>query len=284
MAIKYQCVSCGLALELPKSGAGKISCSNCHYTFEYAPAYLKYSFDKYLFEKFGKRYLLNKVLNNNAYLGYLFLAEGSLSCRGREDVTNFRQFITTHIHSGALLDVGCGLLEVPGYLDFEEKGGFEFFGIDPIDDRSFFGSRVVGCSELMPFADEQFDAVIFATSLDHVCSTRASIKEAARVLVQGGKLLVWMAEPPQPPSLLRRLRLRVGSVKRGLLKGYREDKFTIYPNWTVLYRPSGAVDPFHNVYEDPGRIISLVGRQGMEHVETLCHNKMQVFLCFCKKR
>jgi ubiquinone/menaquinone biosynthesis C-methylase UbiE len=108
------------------------------------------------------------------------------------------KFILSHIDSGRLLDVGCGLLEVPGYLDFEDKSKFEFFGIDPIEDRSFRGIRIVGCSEFMPFEDEQFDVLIFATSLDHVCSLGYTISESYRILVDGGKVMIWMSDHVTP--------------------------------------------------------------------------------------
>lgn len=96
------------------------------------------------------------MLNNNAYLGYIFLPEASLSFTGRDDVRNFRSYIQPYLSSGILLDVGCGILTLPGYLDFEDKLKFEFYGIDPIDNKSFSGMRIVGCSEFMPFDDRQF--------------------------------------------------------------------------------------------------------------------------------
>jgi len=282
MTIKYQCVSCGVALEFPKPGAGVIGCSHCGYSYEYAPDYIKYDFDSLLFGKFKKQYLLNKVLNNNAYLSYLFLKEGSISLPERQEVKNFKNFILSHVQSGALLDIGCGLMGVPGYLDFQTQGSFELAGIDPIDDKSFKGLRVVGCSEFMPFADAEFDAVIFATSLDHTCSMRYSIREAYRVLAPGGKVLVWMSDPPAL-KLVDRIRSALYTVAGTLKKGYRMDRFYIHPNWTVFYKPPGAADPFHRIIENPKMILGLMMEEQFAHIETSYISNLEVFLCLSKK-
>jgi hypothetical protein len=266
---------------VPTMGSGVITCPSCNSLYNYAPNYLSYEFDALLFKYFRKQYLLNKVLNNNAYLSYLFLREGSLSLPERTDVIHFRNFILSHIKSGRLLDVGCGVLAIPGYLDFEEKSHFELFGIDPIKDQSFEGMRIVGCSEFMPFGDEQFDALTFATSLDHVCSLEWSIRESSRILVEGGKLIIWMSD--HGTTCLSRGRSWLRSKLFNLKKGYRTDKFVTYPNGMVLYRPHGAVDPFHAFLETPAAVGSLVGNN-LRLINSVYNNRDEVFLCFSKER
>jgi len=279
--MQYRCASCRQSIDVLKMGAGLITCRSCNFQYKYAPRYLGYDFDSLLFKRFGKKYLLNKVLNNNAYLSYLFLKEGSISLPQRQDVIHFREFILSHINSGRLLDVGCGLLEVPGYLDFEDKSKFEFFGIDPIEDRSFRGMRIVGCSEFMPFEDEQFDALIFATSLDHVCSLEYTISESYRILVDGGKVLIWMSDHQK--SLLGWSRSWLRRKLINLKKGYRTDKFVTYPSRIVLYRPHGAVDPFHAFLERPRAVISLMGNK-FRLIDNVSNNWDEVFLCFSKTK
>jgi SAM-dependent methyltransferase len=279
--MQYRCASCRQSIDVPKMGAGLITCRSCNHQYNYALNYLCYDFDSLLFKRFGKQYLLNKVLNNNAYLSYLFLKEASISLPQRQDVIHFRKFILSHVNSGRLLDVGCGLLEVPGYLDFEDKSKFEFFGIDPVEDRSFRGMRIVGCSEFMPFEDEQFDALIFATSLDHVCSLEYTISESYRILVHGGKVLIWMSDHRQ--SLLRWSRSWLGTKLMNVKKGYRTDKFVTYPNRIVFYRPHGAVDPFHAFLETPRAVISLMGNK-FRLSDSVSNNRDEVFLCFSKTR
>lgn len=278
--MKYRCVKCHSNFSLPAEGAGSIACERCSFPYQYEKNYLKYEFDSILFEAYKEKYLLNKVLNNNGYLSYLFLADGSLSLSERDDVKNFRSYIQSYLLAGTILDVGCGIIPVPGYLDFEDKQKFEFYGLDPIDDKSFLGVRIVGCAELMPFGDGQFDALVLATTLDHVCSLEKSIGECYRVLNNGGRLFVWMSDRSHLP--VNRLKRWWEYKKINSLKGYRSDKFFVYPNWTVLYVPDGAVDPFHSFNEDPKKIITLMKAQGFEHNNMAYHNFNEVFLFFTK--
>jgi len=100
-----------------------------------------------------------------------------------------------------LLEVGCG---AGANIWYFAKEGFSFAGIDgstsaiaqattrldlEVPDWKVSGSLYIGEIEILPFQDQQFDAVI-----DHECvycnSTKSSIriyKEMARVLKVGGK-------------------------------------------------------------------------------------------------
>jgi len=291
----YKCVQCGAILIIPQTGEGDLACSDCGFVYTYSNNYLKYNFDRLLFKQFKKKYLLNKVLNNNGFLGYHFLREGSLSLSERKDVLDFKEYILSQVPRGKILDVGCGILDLPGYLDFEKKDGFEFYGIDPIDDKSFRGVRITGCAEFMPFQDNFFDALIFATSLDHICSTKRTILEAYRVLSEKGKIIIWMAD--QSVTWTDRLRTKVISLRNNMRKPcspwvdvfkiapstfVRVNDFAIYPNLTVLYIPKGAVDPFHASYESPRRIISIMKRANFILHDKQYHHRNEVFLCFRK--
>jgi SAM-dependent methyltransferase len=278
---------------VPIGGSGVIPCTGCGFQYQYAPKYLMYDSDILLFREFKNKYLLNRVLNNNAYLSYQFLREASLSLGDRQDVRNFKAYILSHVTSGKLLDVGCGVLEVPGYLDFEDKSKFEFFGIDPIDDRSFRGMRVVGCGEFMPFQDEEFDVITFATSLDHVCSLQYTIRESSRILKKGGKVIVWMSDRSESPMdkairwtrwLLREVSQLFVSDRFVFDSTYPLNfgRFVVYPNHTVLYVPKGAVDPFHTYLENPREIIATMKRFRLRHIDTVSHNRDETFLCFIK--
>lgn len=106
------------------------------------------------------------------------------------------------------------------------------------------------------FDDRQFDLVVPATTLNHVCSIEKSIGESYRVLRNGDKVLIWMGDGSHLSA--NRLKRWWEYKKPNSLKGYRSDKYFVYPNWTVLYVPDGAVDPFHSFNEDPKKIASLV--------------------------
>jgi SAM-dependent methyltransferase len=278
--MKYKCVRCETILDIPKTGSGVSVCTNCNHKYEYANNYLRYEFDDLLFRDFKGDYLLYKVLHNNGYLGYKFLPEGSLSLPGREDAGRFSEYIEDHISYGTVLDIGCGILELPSYLDFRDRTRFSLFGIDPIDDRSFVGIRIVGCSEYMPFQDGEFDAVILATSLDHVCSIDKTIRECSRILSSNGKVLIWMGDRSE--SYLQRGKNWLRRKLVNLKSGYRADKFVIYPNGTVFYVPHGAVDPFHAFRETPKDIVTLLERRSFRNDDMSYNNKNEIFLCFSK--
>lgn len=293
--IDYRCVQCGVTVTIPSAKEGTVECTNCGFAYRYGKNYLTYGYDKLLLQQFKKKYLLYKALHNNACLAYYTIQEGSLSLPNRDDVNRFKSFILSQIDRGKILDVGCGILNCPGYLDFKEKEGFEFYGIDPIDNRNFCGVRVTGCAEFMPFQDDFFDALIFATSLDHMCSLEATISECYRVLSKGGKLIIWMADPSI--SLNERVKTKVLGWIRNLKKtslswidvsqltpgtNNRVDRFFIYSNYSVFYIPNGAVDPFHASHESPQRIVTLMKKVNFVFLNRQDKDKNEVFLSFKK--
>lgn len=289
----YQCASCSAALRLPHE-AGVIACEQCGAKYDAAPDFLSYDFDTLLYKRFKKQYLLNKALNNNGLISYQMLPEGSVSLADRPDVKEFRNYIAANVKGGTVLDIGCGVLPVPGYLAFPNKGDYQLVGIDPINDKSFAGTRIVGCSEFTPFGDSTFDALVFATSLDHVCSLRQTMKESYRILKRGGKVVIWMSD--RHVSVQNRFWEWVAKIKiwlrlAGILNPdylfntrdtYKVGRYYVYPNRTVLYVPAGAVDPFHSFYETPGKIIRSMERAGFRALDVAYHNPNQVFLCFGK--
>lgn len=273
-----QCIGCSSALSVVLKG--DIECQNCGEKYSVSESYLKSYFDQKLFDNYRKDYLLNKVLNNNGYISYQFLQEGSISLPDRADVAAFRSFLDASSAGGVILDVGCGVMSRPGYLDFDNNKYTKFIGLDPIDDQSFSGLRLVACSEYIPLASESVDTVVFATSMDHVCNLKKTVAESNRVLKKGGRVVIWMSD--RSMSLGARckdwLRRRVNSWS----KGYSVDKYYVYPNWTVLGVPPGGVDPFHSFFETPDKIIKLFSKGGYKLVQSNAKSKMQVFLSFEK--
>lgn len=270
---------------MPRRGSGRTSCDKCKFEYEFSENFLSYNCDALLHERFRKKFLLYKALNNNGYLSYHFLKEGSLSLSGRQDVRRFREFVLSHMTGGRLLDVGCGILSLPGYLDFPDKSAFELVGLDPIYDRSFQGLRVVGCSEFTPFPSGSFDALVYATSLDHVCCLEQTLAEAYRILKPGGKIFVWMSDRR------RNLRERIGEIidswrrwgaRQTNTRGYCEGRYVVFPNYTVLYVPKGAVDPFHSCLESPDDITRRLAKHDLALRAEMCNSKDEVFLCFGK--
>ena len=95
-----------------------------------------------------------------------------------------------------ILDVGCG----SGWLlaALSRSGVKQLYGIDLSRAQYFKGSRdrlpggvfLEGDAYFLPFGDKSMDAVIMSEILEHLERPDVAIKDAARVLKPGGRLLV----------------------------------------------------------------------------------------------
>jgi ubiquinone/menaquinone biosynthesis C-methylase UbiE len=91
-----------------------------------------------------------------------------------------------------------------------------------------------GTAEQLPGADGTFDLVVSTTSFDHWADQEAGLRECARVLAPGGRLvLVDQFSPLYLPTLVGRRRAKARTRRRAtrLLAraGFRS------PEWHVLY-------------------------------------------------
>lgn len=279
--IPLMCFVCSRALRVTSIGA--FGCPHCGERYDLQPRRLRTEPDKHLFRMYRKKYLLNKALNNNGFVSYSQLPEGSVSLRDRADVARFRDFIHSEVRAGTVLDVGCGPLPLAGYLEFPDKSQYCFVGIDPIDGTSYEGYRIVGVSELMPIQDESVDAVVFGTSLDHVCDLTRSIQEARRVVKDDGRIVVWMSDNKKPP-LIKRIETWLYEARMSFRLGYSVRRYRVYPNFAVFEVPRGAVDPFHSYFESPEMIVREFERAGCRLVRHEAHSAIEHFLSFATSR
>lgn len=121
----------------------------------------------------------------------------SLSVYENPGSVMFRAFCLPNLR-GAILDIGCGPVAVPIYLD-----GYDLklvAGIDPFGSAEihpFLFVRAV--AEGIPWADESFDTLVVATSFDHFLDLSLGLSEMARVLKPNGELLAWVYYVPGMP-------------------------------------------------------------------------------------
>ncbi|OGK62536.1 hypothetical protein A2334_05880 [Candidatus Roizmanbacteria bacterium RIFOXYB2_FULL_38_10] len=287
--ILIQCVNCNQRTNFKETSLIKTQkCLYCGYEYKSSVKYLKFDYTSLLKKNYKKNYLLNQVLNNNALLSYITQKDASLSLPYRKDVTNFRLFIERSIlhrkrvnDKFKILDIGCGPLKLPGYLQFSNKlHGCKLYGIDPIDKRSFNGYRVVGTAEYMPFVNDYFDAIIFATSLDHLCSLEKTIFETYRVLKNNGLVLIWMSDRSR--FLQKNIKELIANLLFYLKNGYRQEKYYFTSKTHLYYIPDGAVDPFHSFNETPDLIKKCFEKNNMELIDYRHNNINEVFLAFKK--
>ncbi len=129
----------------------------------------------------------------------------SCSVDDRSDVLTVGQLM--NLRGKRVLDIGSGSFVVPGYA--KGSGYKSFVGIDPIAGKSapdFPFATAVG--EMLPFANESFDSVLFGTSLDHVIDVGRVLRETARVLRPTGEICYWGGFVSDP-SLMHDLNSRV---------------------------------------------------------------------------
>lgn len=121
----------------------------------------------------------------------------SVSLPTREDVQTFRDFMD--LAGKEVLDIGSGAYSLPGYI--VDKNYAHYTGLDPLPVTApppF--PLLVGLAEQLPFPDNSFDAVILATSLDHVLHTHSALSEIVRVLKPTGEVYFWGGLVESPPS------------------------------------------------------------------------------------
>jgi SAM-dependent methyltransferase len=182
-------------------------------------------------------------------LEYERAPQQNLSVQGHADAEVFRAFIAPYMY-GSILDVGCGPQALPVYLR-----GFQLdrvAGLDPLPgaaERRFEFRQ--GIAEFLPWADSQFDVVLFATSLDHVLSLEKTLEEVHRVLRPGGKCIVWAGLIP-------------GSAP------YRPD-----------IEPVKAVDEYHLFHLSEETLIAAFASR-FELLEGVVHAKMHGFYVFAR--
>lgn len=103
--------------------------------------------------------------------------------------TLFRFFIAPYL-KGRVLDIGCGPHPIPVYL--EDYPVEAVYGVDPLsesDDHPFY--FIKGVAEFLPWANDQFNLVVAAISLDQVLLLDNVLEEVHRVLTKDGVFAVW---------------------------------------------------------------------------------------------
>jgi ubiquinone/menaquinone biosynthesis C-methylase UbiE/uncharacterized protein YbaR (Trm112 family) len=201
-----------------------------------------------------KRSRLWQKLEANGARAYELDPPSSLSIGDRADAQLFAEFSQLE---GLILDVGCGPQALPSYAEAAIE---RFVGVDPLrgeQPRQFAFAQAI--AEYLPFKDDAFDRVLFATSIDHVLSIELALAEAHRVTKAGGMVCIWLGEaaPPPPPEGLRE-RLR----RRRVME-------VATPRVTMSFRvPKGAADAFHAAHPSVEQVEAWLEQAGLQVVES----------------
>jgi SAM-dependent methyltransferase len=104
----------------------------------------------------------------------------------RRELFKAMKALAPGIH-GRVLDVGCGNRPYQSLIDASEYIGLE---LDTPENRASKAADAFYDGRTFPFPDRSFDAVICNQVLEHVFEPDAFVGEIARVLKDGGKLLL----------------------------------------------------------------------------------------------
>ena len=95
-----------------------------------------------------------------------------------------------------VLSVGCGPAIIETGL---VEHGFNITGLDiskeALDQAPDNIRKIAGSAEKMDFADCSFDAVIYVASMQFIEKYKEAVKETARIIRVGGKLLIMLLNP-----------------------------------------------------------------------------------------
>ncbi len=180
-----------------------------------------------------------EVLQANGVRSYDHDPEHNLAIGERSDFTAFGEFCGL---AGDVLDVGCGPQAWPSHFNAASPGT-RLVGVDPlVGEQAAHYAQVRGLAEHLPFADDVFDQVVFATTIDHFVDPVAAMREAARVSKPDGVIVVFVGhkhpDAPAPP---------------------------VSPEWyRRLKPPEGYDDVFHVARLDPAGAEDLFARSGLQ--------------------
>jgi SAM-dependent methyltransferase len=229
---------------LPALDGDKVTCTNCGAPYRRLP---------FAWDLTPPREALTpgqwtvwEQLQANGEVSYEADPEHNLGVGAREDVQRFSRFSRLH---GAVLDVGCGPQPWPAYFDHHESGT-RFVGVDPlVGEREARYERFRALAEHLPFADDAFDVVLFAGTLDHFVDPSAALAEAIRVLDADGTISVYL-----------------GHKREGAPKP------TVSHDWyEALQVPDGAEDRFHMERFGPDEAVALFATAGLDVVDQEDH-------------
>jgi demethylmenaquinone methyltransferase/2-methoxy-6-polyprenyl-1,4-benzoquinol methylase len=159
------------------------------------------------------------------------------------------------LNQGTVLDLGCGT----GDTDFE---GRDVVGLDPVIEMlelSPVAIRVAGVGEMLPFADDSFDAVFSGYVFRNLTSVESTLDEVSRVLKPGASVAVLDLTRPINPILrfVHRIGTAITLPVIGLLFAGAPREY-----W-YLHRSLDSLPPPEELFEGHGLHLEDVWRTGL---------------------
>jgi ubiquinone/menaquinone biosynthesis C-methylase UbiE len=178
-----------------------------------------------------------KRTQDNGKILYEKFPQYNLATKGRTEVLKFKQFCA---YFGKVLDVGSGPV-VPYYLE-DIQNASKTFGVDPLISNQSTRSEITlikAVGENLPFKNDYFDTISFATSFDHVINPEATLIETKRVLSPKGHVIFWVEKDLDKPSIMNR---GINKIKRIL----KVKKPTIQPDESLI-KQQQTIESLENI-------------------------------------
>jgi SAM-dependent methyltransferase len=175
--LNSQCAKCDFPIEVLVRGDSRL-------------LEISFPFDWLIIGEDPIKWIIWKSKQINSFTAGVFDPPASYSSDSNAIGNRFREFLRSNLGSSVptTLDVGCGALSRPVYLD-----GFSMtslYGMDPFE-SDFEGHRIKGTAEFIPLESEFFDLVIASSTIDHFFNWKKSVEEINRVLKSGGNLAIY---------------------------------------------------------------------------------------------
>jgi demethylmenaquinone methyltransferase / 2-methoxy-6-polyprenyl-1,4-benzoquinol methylase len=168
--------------------------------------------------------------------------------------------LATRQHSERVLDLGTGTGRLAEAI-LEARPTAHVVGLDFTEAMLRRASHQINptCADALhlPFADDQFDAVVSAFLVRNLSSVAEGINEQVRVLRPGGRLVVLETTPgpPGPIGRLCRLYFRLAVPTLGRLIARDAAAYTYLPESTLAFL-------------EPPRLASTLAERGLVDVRT----------------
>lgn len=215
----------------------------------------------------------------NGDIVYTKYAELNLSVDGRPEVEKYKKFCN---FTGIILDVGSGL-EVPSYMK-QNKISLGI-GIDPLVKKQsmiYPITLIKSVGETLPFKDNTFDHISFATSFDHVIDPNVVLDETLRLLKDNGIAIFWVEiQERKKLGLIGRVTRKISPAKHDETKQkiIQEQESLILS----MEHPEGSADKFHLQHIKHLDFIELACSKGFKKISQEDHPEFDsVFLKFTK--
>lgn len=222
-----------------------------------------------------------KRTQDNGKILYDKFPQYNLATKERNEVQRFKQFCN---YFGRVLDVGSGPV-IPSYLE-DNRNISKAFGIDPLISNQSSKSEIIllkAIGEYLPFQNDYFDTISFATSFDHVINPKTALIETKRVLNPKGSVIFWIEKEVMRPSIIQRGINKAKRILETKIQTSQSEEFVKQKQIIdSLENIPNCADKFHLQHIRDKEFRDLANSTGFKLIDEEHLDEFSVFLKFIK--